>query len=57
MDRIAALAFYLVGYLYVRLVLDASARWETGVFTLVFATAVLAYLLATGVRPPAFSWF
>ena len=55
-DRIAALAFYLVGYLYVRLVLDASARWETGVFTLVFATAVLAYLLATGVRPPAFSW-
>ena len=56
-DRAFALGFYLVGYGYVRLVLDSGGRWQVGLFTLLYAAAVLAYLAVRGRRPPAFSWF
>ena len=56
-DRAFALGFYLVGYGYVRLVLDSGGRWQVGLFTLLYAAAVLAYVAVRGRRPPAFSWF
>jgi hypothetical protein len=56
-DRVFALAFYLVGYVYVTRVLDCAHRWYLAAFTLFYAAAVLGYFFFKGIRPKPFSWF
>ena len=56
-DRIFALVFYIVGYVYVTRILGCEHRWYLAAFTLVYAAAVLVYFLSKGIRPKPFSWF
>jgi hypothetical protein len=56
-DGVFALFAYILGYLFCRWTLSAVQGWGTAVFTTVFLAAVLAYLLAKGIRLRKESWF
>ena len=58
-DRVFALVFYGLAYLYVRLVFDRgllAGGSSAAVFAAVYAALVLAYFVVRGIRPAAFSW-
>lgn len=59
LDRAFALGFYLIGYLYVRLVLfaDRPIGWTLPLFAALYAATALSYLYALGRRPAKWSWF
>ena len=56
-DRIFALVFYIVGYVYVTRILGCEHRWYMSVFTLFYVIAVLGHFFSKGIRPKPFSWF
>ena len=56
-DRVFALVFYAVGYVYVREILGCEQRWYVTAFTAFYAAAVLAYFYAKGKQPAPCSWF
>ncbi len=58
-DRVFALGFYLIGYLYVRCLLLAPnwpLRWTLPLFAALYAAAVLSYFHAKELRPAKWSW-
>lgn len=56
-DKIFAVLYLLVGYLFIYVFTAAHNTWDLSAFTLFYALIVLMYLWAKDVRPPKESWF
>lgn len=56
-DRVFALVFYAVGYVYVDRILMYGRHWYVAAFTAFYAAAVLVYFFLKGVKPKPISWF
>ena len=56
-DRLFALVFYAVGYVYVDRILLYGRHWYVAAFTAFYAAAVLGYFFLKGVKPRPISWF
>lgn len=56
-DRVFALVFYAVGYVYVDRILLYGRYWYVTAFTAFYAAAVLGYFFLKGVKPRPISWF
>ncbi|NLT15258.1 MAG: DUF4173 domain-containing protein [Clostridiales bacterium] len=56
-DGVFALFAFILGYFFCRWVLTSFFGWGAAVFTAMYLSSVLFYLLKKGVRPTRESWF
>lgn len=56
-DKIFAVLYLLVGYLFIYIFTAGYHTWELSAFTLLYALIVLTYLRMKKIHPPKESWF